>query len=106
MGERLQAIFLERTRDEWLEALREVPACVGPVNEVAEALRDPQVRHRGMVAHVEGIPVGPGPAPKLTGFDPGPLRPAPKLGEHTADVLASIGMDQGEIEALRARGVV
>ena len=34
------------------------------------------------------------------------FRPTPWLGEHTVDVLASIGMDEHEIEALRARVVV
>jgi crotonobetainyl-CoA:carnitine CoA-transferase CaiB-like acyl-CoA transferase len=106
IADRLQAVFLRRTRDEWLDALGDVPACVGRVNDVAEALADPQVRHRNMVAHVDGEAVGPGPALKLSGFEPGPFRPAPGLGEHTADVLASIGMDEHEVEALRARGVV
>jgi crotonobetainyl-CoA:carnitine CoA-transferase CaiB-like acyl-CoA transferase len=50
---------------------------------------------------------------QVSGRAAGPLarifvffRPAPRLGEHTADVLVSIGMDEHEIEALRARGVV
>ena len=59
MAQRLQAIFETRSRDDWVERFHGVPACVGPVNDLAEALDDPHVRHRGMVAEVEGRPVGP-----------------------------------------------
>ena len=104
MADRLQAIFLERGRDEWLERLTDTP-CVGPVNDVAEALADPQVLHRRMVAEVEGVPVGPGMPLKLS--DPrGPLRSAPGLGEHTAEVLATIGVGADELAELEAQGIV
>lgn len=106
MADRLQSIFLERGRDEWLQALGEVEACVGPVNDVAEALANPQVLHRGMVAEVGGTPVGPGPPLKVSGQALGALRPAPALGEHTAKVLSSIGVGEDELADLRAQGVV
>ncbi|MGH2554296.1 MAG: CaiB/BaiF CoA transferase family protein, partial [Actinomycetota bacterium] len=106
MTKRIQSIFLERGRDEWLEALSEVEACVGPVNDVAEALTDPQVVHRGMVADVEGSPVGPGNPLKISGHEPAALRPAPALGQHTVEVLASIGVAEDELADLRANGVV
>jgi crotonobetainyl-CoA:carnitine CoA-transferase CaiB-like acyl-CoA transferase len=103
---RLQEIFATRTRDEWMDVFRGVPACVGPVNDVAEALGDPQVRHRGMVAEVGGRPVGPGRALKISGSEQGPFGPAPALGEHTAQVLASVGVTREELAKLRAQGVV
>ena len=106
MGERLQGIFGTRTRDEWLEEFRDVPACVGPVNDLGEALDDPQVRYRAMVAEVEGRPVGPGPPLKMSEDSQAALRPAPRLGEHTSDVLRSIGMEEAEIEALKAQGAI
>lgn len=95
---RLQAIFAERPRDEWVERLAGLDACVGPVLDVADAMDDPQVRARGMVAEVGGEPVGPGPAIKAGGE--GALRPAPGLGEHTAEVLGEAGFSVGEIDAL------
>jgi crotonobetainyl-CoA:carnitine CoA-transferase CaiB-like acyl-CoA transferase len=73
---------------------------------VAEAMADPQVRHRELVARVGGLPVGPGPAIKLPDAGRGPLRPAPGLGEHTGEVLAAAGLSASEIDSLRARGVV
>ena len=106
MANRLQSIFLERGRDEWLEILNAVEACVGPVNDVAEALADPQIIHRGMVAEVMGSPVGAGNPVKFSGREAGPLRPAPGFGEHTEEILESIGVGEDELADLRARGVV
>jgi len=34
------------------------------------------------------------------------IRPAPLLGEHTDEILTRLGYDKGEIEGLRARGVI
>jgi crotonobetainyl-CoA:carnitine CoA-transferase CaiB-like acyl-CoA transferase len=105
IGARLAERFRTRTRDEWVEALAGLEACVAPVNDVAEALEDPQVRHRGGVVSNGGSPLGPGPALRLRGHET-EVRPAPGLGEHTVEVLGEIGLGSGEIEDLRARGVV
>ena len=48
--------------------------------------------------------VGPGPAVGVG--EPGAMRPAPALGEHTAEVLAEVGLGVEEIDHLRAAGVV
>jgi alpha-methylacyl-CoA racemase len=101
---RLAAVFGSRPRDEWVRMLADLETCVAPVNDAAEAVGDPQVRHRGMVAEVEGRPVGPGPAIKAGG--PAALRPAPTLGEHTGEVLAEAGYSNNEIADLRRRGAV
>jgi crotonobetainyl-CoA:carnitine CoA-transferase CaiB-like acyl-CoA transferase len=106
MAERLQAIFLERGRDQWLRALGDADVCAGPVNDLGEALADPHVRHRRMVAEVEGAAVGPASPLKLSGAAAGALRPAPALGEHTAEILAPAGVGEEELADLRARGVV
>jgi crotonobetainyl-CoA:carnitine CoA-transferase CaiB-like acyl-CoA transferase len=106
MADLIASIFAERDRDEWVQRLRGVQACVGPVNDVLEALADPQVRHRGMVAEVGGQAVGPGPAVKLSGFDPGPLRAAPDLGEHTQQVLAELGIRREELLGMKTGGVI
>ncbi len=106
MADRLQAIFLKRGRDEWLRDLDGRAVCVGPVNDVAEALADPQVWHRGMVAQIEGTAVGPGTPMRFSGRRPGAYRPAPGLGEHTAEILATVRVEEDELSSLRARGVV
>jgi crotonobetainyl-CoA:carnitine CoA-transferase CaiB-like acyl-CoA transferase len=102
----LEARFAERARDEWVAELADLDTCVGPVNDMAEALDDPQVRARGMVAEVGGERVGPGGAIRVRGHEPVAARPAPELGEHTEDVLAEAGLDPSQVARLRSEGVV
>ncbi len=77
----------------WLEGLaqRHVPA--GPLNDLAHAFADPQVRHRAMVVEIAHGPAG-GKRVKtianpirMSATPPTYRRSAPALGEHTADVL-------------------
>jgi crotonobetainyl-CoA:carnitine CoA-transferase CaiB-like acyl-CoA transferase len=109
MAERIQEVFLTRTRDEWVRDLGHLDACVGPVNDVAEAFADPQVRARGMRVDVptpEG-PVGVVANPiKMSGLPQAPPGPAPGFGEHTDEALREAGYDEEEILALRRAGVV
>ncbi len=98
-----------RTTDEWLRLLRGVVPCA-PVYSVEEALADEQALARDMVVEVEhpvfgalrqvGTPI------KLGGATP-VYRRAPRLGEHTDEVLAELGgFSPEEIRGLRERGVV
>lgn len=102
-------LFATRSRDEWLDLLDGKDACVGPVNDFAEAAADPQILHREMVVELEhptagtfrqvGVPI------KLRNR-PGSVRtPAPQLGEGTRDYLADAGYTETEIDALLADGV-
>ena len=95
---RLEEIFASRPRDEWVERLAGLETCVGPVLDVAEAMEDPQVRHRGL-AEVDGEVVGPGSTMRVSGAEPA-LRPAPGLGEHTEEVLREAGLSDEELAAL------
>ncbi|MEA2486766.1 MAG: hypothetical protein QOF16_420 [Actinomycetota bacterium] len=106
----LEALFSSRTRAEWMETLAEVDACVAPVNDFAEAFADEQVNERHMVveAPVAGVPWNHVGNPiKISGED-GPLvrREPPRLGEHTAEILGSIGITADEFEELQTLGVV
>jgi crotonobetainyl-CoA:carnitine CoA-transferase CaiB-like acyl-CoA transferase len=90
----LEARFREKPSAHWLEALQKLGIPSGPVLEFEEAMADPHIVARGMVVETEhpaagtirtlGIPV------KMSDT-PGTLRrPAPRLGEHTAEVLGSL----------------
>jgi crotonobetainyl-CoA:carnitine CoA-transferase CaiB-like acyl-CoA transferase len=106
----LGAAFATRTRDQWIDHLRDKNVCVGPVNGIDEALADPQVRHRGMVVEIDhpavgrvcqtGIPI------KLS-ETPGAIR---RLGvpdgRDTDDVLRDLGLGESEIRSLREQGAV
>jgi formyl-CoA transferase/CoA:oxalate CoA-transferase len=91
---------------EWVERLADLDICFGPVATLSEMLRDPQVRHRGMVVDLGGGRQTLGNPIKLSDTPPTIRTPPPALGEHTDSVLASLGYSRGDIEALRARGVV
>src|SRR5437660_1082801 len=52
MFARLRAKFRERSMAEWVDLLADLDICFGPVATVGEMMRDPQVRHRGMVVEM------------------------------------------------------
>ena len=85
-----------------------VPA--GRIYTVADIASDPHYRERGMLQEVvleDGEPLMvPGIVPKLSATPGGTSRAAPKLGEHTEEVLREIGLTDSQIGQLRARGVI
>ena len=102
--------FKTKTRDEWFEILKQTDICAAPVYSLGEALNDPHNLARNMVVEVEHPAVGKvkqvGIATKLSDT-PGAVRaPAPAPGQHTDEVLASLGFDAEQISALRDRGAV
>ncbi|HTY79833.1 MAG TPA: CoA transferase [Candidatus Bathyarchaeia archaeon] len=105
----LKARFADKTTAEWLAALRGHVPCA-PVNSVAQALEDEQVRARQMIIEVEHPHFG-----RIKEVA-GPIRtegeirqpaPAPSLGEHTEAILSGIlGYGSQTIARLRAEGVI
>jgi formyl-CoA transferase/CoA:oxalate CoA-transferase len=80
----------DRARDELLAALDAADVPAGPVNRVGEAVAAMERAHPGgWVQEVEGIRLAPSPI-RLDGATAGVRRPPPRLGEHTAEVLAEI----------------
>ena len=100
----LAALFRTRTRAAWLALLADEDACLGPVNTIAEALADPQVQARAIVTdQTDGAPLLRS-IPLLSDAPSRLLAPAPRLGEHTAALLAWAGYSAEEIAALVASG--
>jgi alpha-methylacyl-CoA racemase len=99
--------FAGRDRDEWLTALRGVEACVEPVLDPAEAFTagpaaallwdQPSGPHR---LATPACPV------RLRDTPAAVRRPAPRLGEHTGEVLAEAGYSADQIEGMRQSGAV
>jgi alpha-methylacyl-CoA racemase len=107
---RLEAVFATRTRDEWLAVLVPADCCVGPVNDLAEAYADPQVRARGMVVEqplADGTSFAQlGVVPRLAATPGRVGAVASALGSDTDAVLASLGRTPDEVAVLRAAGAV
>ncbi|WP_293174055.1 CoA transferase [Oceanithermus sp.] len=108
----LAQVFKTRSRAEWLELLRGAGVPVTPVNDVGEALADPQAEARGLLWEVAHPKLGSTPllASPLQHMDRTPARPAgppPLLGQHTREVLTgALGMDEEEVRALAEEGVL
>jgi crotonobetainyl-CoA:carnitine CoA-transferase CaiB-like acyl-CoA transferase len=102
--------FKRKTRDEWVRELEPVDICFGPVNDVGEALEDPQLRARQMVLEEEHPQYGRvrtlGSPIKLSDTPPVMRRPPHAFGQHTDEVLRELGYDPAAIAALREQGAV
>jgi len=105
----LQARFVEKTTAEWLALLRGHVPCA-PVNTVAQALDDEQVRAREMIVEVDHPHFGrirEVASPIRTDGENRSPAPAPGLGEHTEAILTEIlGYGSQTIARLRADGVI
>ena len=107
----LEQAFLQREAKDWVPLLLEAGVPVGEVNTVADALNDPQVRHRNMVleleneqgdrARVAGNPI------KFRGDDEAPHHYPPSLGADTRAALCeALGLSDAEYETYRQNGIV
>ena len=106
----MNAVLRTRTRAEWLALLDAAGVPAGPVHSLGEALDHPQTRARGMVVDLVHPEAGPtraiGCPVHLSDTPSKVARPAPRLGEHTREVLREAGYADAEIESLVASGVV
>jgi crotonobetainyl-CoA:carnitine CoA-transferase CaiB-like acyl-CoA transferase len=106
----LQDTFRTQPRDYWLPRLDANGVPNAPINTIQEVFADPQVKHLGIpkqihdpkmgATHLIGSPIN------LSGTPAQFFRPAPLLGEHTAEILARLGYDQKAMAELRAEGVI
>ncbi|MDH0381404.1 CaiB/BaiF CoA transferase family protein [Comamonas aquatica] len=103
--ERLLPVMRTRTTAEWIALLEDKAVPCGPINTVAQAFDDPQVRHRGIARTL-----GDGIAQVATVANPMRLsatpvsyrRAPPSLGQHTQEVLHELGLSEERIRALHA----
>jgi len=106
----LQAVFLTKSYEEWESILIRAGVPVGAINTIADLVDHPQVRARGALVESEHPTAGRirlvGPPARLS-ETPGALRrPAPRIGEHTREILSGIGVDAAEIARHEAAGVI
>jgi crotonobetainyl-CoA:carnitine CoA-transferase CaiB-like acyl-CoA transferase len=95
--EKLKALTRKMTRDDLLAKLEVQGVPAGPINDLDQVFKDPQVKYRGMqldlpskaakAGHIPGVrtPI------VMDGWRAASERPAPLLGEHTAEILKEIG---------------
>ncbi len=99
-----------RTTLEWVEILNTAGVPAGPVNDIAEAFADPQVKHLRIATPITHPTVGPieivRNATSLEGVPDEIRRPAPEAGEHSDDILRQFGFDDAEIRTLRSNEII
>lgn len=107
----LEVLMQQRPRDEWIRLLEAVGVPCGPINDMADVFRDPQVLARDMRQELPHPTAGqvsvPGSALKLSAT-PVTYRSAPPLlGQHTQEVLQSLAaLSADELEALKNRQII
>ena len=101
----------ERSCAEALAALEEASIVAGQVYSPQQALDDPHIRAARLLEEVtypglgDTLPLAPTPI-ELSETPGAYRRPAPLLGEHTDEILRTLGYAEGEIAAMRRERVV
>ena len=109
LDQAISQAFGTKPRDQWVKLLEEWDVPAGPVNNIGEALEDPQVQLRNMVVEIDhptagtyktaGNPIKNGAAETFN--------PPPALGQNTGEVLSELlGCSAGEIDSFRDAGAI
>jgi crotonobetainyl-CoA:carnitine CoA-transferase CaiB-like acyl-CoA transferase len=110
LKERIERVLSTGPTAAWVDKFEAASVASGPIYEFDEVFADPHVKALGLATEMEqpgygrvgmlGFPFA------LGGQRPGIRRPAPRLGEHTREVLAEAGVAADEIARLAAAGVI
>ncbi len=103
---RIEAALVTASTAEWVARFERASIAAGPIYDFDQVFEDPHVRHTGLLTQIEqpgygavrmlDFPVGLAGAPRAS------RRPAPRLGEHTAEVLREVGLSSDEVGTLAA----
>jgi crotonobetainyl-CoA:carnitine CoA-transferase CaiB-like acyl-CoA transferase len=110
IGRLLDEVFRKKTRAEWAQIFKEAKMRCDPCLTYEEAAAHPQLAANGIITSVThpargemkmlGLPV------TLTRTPGRPPAPAPLLGQHTAEILKSLGYKAKDIAAMEKQGII
>jgi crotonobetainyl-CoA:carnitine CoA-transferase CaiB-like acyl-CoA transferase len=110
IDEAIAAWTSQRTQTEVLAAMERAEVPAGTIYSAADIARDPHYAARSMLLDTvagDGEPLKqPGIVPKLSATPGGIRSAAPGLGEHTDEILASLGYTAPQISTLRAARII
>ncbi|MEX2451244.1 MAG: CoA transferase [Rhodospirillales bacterium] len=100
----------QKTLEENLAFFRREEITVGPVFDISQIVEDEHYREREIIVDLPDEDLGWMPmhniVPRLSKTPGGFKSPAPKLGEHNAEILGGLGYDAAGLERLRAENVI
>ena len=103
-------LFPTRTTDEWMTALETQDTLCAPVNSYEQVVEEPQLRANDYLVSMDHPQMGKveviGPPIRLSQTPVEITGPEPTLGQHTEEILRSLGYEQPEVARLRQQGVV
>jgi crotonobetainyl-CoA:carnitine CoA-transferase CaiB-like acyl-CoA transferase len=106
----IEAALATASTAHWVEALNAEGVPAGPVNDVAQAFDDPQVRHLGVAAPITHPTAGDidiiRNATSIEGVPDDIRHPSPEPGEHSDEILTRFGWSADQIGTLRSEGVI
>jgi crotonobetainyl-CoA:carnitine CoA-transferase CaiB-like acyl-CoA transferase len=98
-----------RTVDENVAFFEAAEVTIGPVNDIDRLMRDPHAHARALIADYPDADMGKYPmhaVPCRLSGTPGTIRtPAPRLGQHSRELLAEAGLNEDEIAAAEESGL-
>ena len=106
----IQEEFLNKTQAEWFEIFKDHDACVMPVKSFAEACEDPQIKARNMVIQIKHPKFGEvqniASPIKMSRTNLTIRSLAPKVGQHTKEVLKNYNYSDEDIREFRKKGII
>jgi crotonobetainyl-CoA:carnitine CoA-transferase CaiB-like acyl-CoA transferase len=110
LQDEIEKVFMTQPTSHWVPKLDAASVPGGPVYTYDQALADPHIQARNMVVEVDHPKIGRmknmGSPVKTSGEFTRIRMPAPWLGQHSDEVLKSLGYRNDQIAALHAQGVV
>ena len=105
LKERIAAVFIDKTRDEWCALMEHTDVCFAPVLTMSEAAEHPHNKQRETFVDFDGV-VQPAPAPRFSRTKATIIAAPARAGEHTREVLSDWGFGASAIDSLFEAGAV
>ena len=101
----IKDVFLTKTREEWCDLMEGSDVCFAPVLDMSEAPMHPHNIARQTFIEIEGV-TQPAPAPRFDRTQNEITLPPAIAGEHSKEILESLGIDSDEYDRLISSGSI